>query len=417
MVTLLEHVHTLAKLFWLSGYLGCHNRREHWRLRELAVFFIGAIDYYAFEAEGLRLWRRMQRPTLSPFVHILGGSSYGAFLTRKEAQYLITSFARALGIPCAMVGLHLGKDGRFDFHLAAANYTDGGIALSHRDILKLARQIMRRLVNELNRQRLRENRYLIANFTVEGEVVYTLLDFDREQEKLQSESADASSGPQPTLPSASPSQPQPQAILGKQSPEAKVQPVEPSPTPVSTVTEDSAEEKRQQEEQARKKKEREEEEQRQAAAQERERRIQEALHELDRLVALERPLTEPIKAMAKEIFCKGAEPSALSTRFLRAYRAAEEIEHRRNQHQQNGALTRKDPLDLGQRYRTWDERISAIHHALHHQDARAAAIRRALPQWRAAAAKDAHAEEFRHTLEHFDAHEKHRVDKSYMIYD
>ena len=194
MFTKREHIRVLDQLIWLSGYLGCRNLREHWRLQELFVFFLGATDYYAFEAEGIRLWRSMDAPSTPPFTHVLGGSSYGAFFSRREAHATVTTLARALGIPCAMIGFHFGQDGRFDFHIAAPNYTEGGIPLSHRDILAMARRIMRRLINGINRQRLRDKRYLAANFTVDGEVVYDLVDLEQER-KRRSTAAEGGSPP------------------------------------------------------------------------------------------------------------------------------------------------------------------------------------------------------------------------------
>lgn len=204
MTTLREKVAEIIKCVVLSGYVLCYNRREHWRLARIVSFFVGAIDYFTFEAESLRLWRSMRDERLAPFVHIFGGSSYGAFFTLREAHFVIRSFIRDLGITHALVAFHFGKDGRFDFHIVAPNWTEGGIPLHRAELLPLARQLMRRLINEINRQRQMGRRLAIANFTLEGTVVFGVVDLERAPVKTHAGAAPVGLEPEPPAPKTAP---------------------------------------------------------------------------------------------------------------------------------------------------------------------------------------------------------------------
>lgn len=162
----------LKRSFTLYGYFLTRGIRAHRLIREIDAWFVGCPDIYAFEALAEQAHKREADAEAPPLVHILGGSTYGAFEDLDEMRVWIMGLVRGLDLSVALVALHLGLHGRCDFHILAPNVTAAGIPLYNEHLREKARALARALTTELNERRLRDGLLPIGNLTPAGEVYF-----------------------------------------------------------------------------------------------------------------------------------------------------------------------------------------------------------------------------------------------------
>ncbi len=162
----------LKRTFTLYAYFLTYAIRAHRLITEIDAWIVGCDDIFAFEAIAEKGHKRDPATATPPLVHFLGGSSFGAFQDLEEMRIWIQGFVRGLALQTAIVALHLGMNGRCDFHVLTLNARTDGRALYSEHLREEARALARKLTAELNERRLRLGLLPIGNLTPDGQVFF-----------------------------------------------------------------------------------------------------------------------------------------------------------------------------------------------------------------------------------------------------
>jgi hypothetical protein len=155
-------------------YAYCLSRTYPGHLRLVALRLI----HHGYETLGvmfrLAVVQYYTNPQYPPYVGVVGGSTYGAFVPYQETRALLTRLLDQVGIKFAMIGLHYCRSGRLDYHVLGINGDGDGTVLVRQ--LRVFRAEVRKqmwdLVYELNRQRLANGLPSIGMITPRGQVEF-----------------------------------------------------------------------------------------------------------------------------------------------------------------------------------------------------------------------------------------------------
>lgn len=155
-----------------AAYYASWRVPDHRRLNAIEIEYRGlatVFDLMAQAARGVLL-----KPGRTCYYEFTGGTSYDAWLNAAETKSLFDGLVQELGFRQAIVARHHCRSGRLDYHvLAAACNAQGRFRnVSDERLLQTARRALRRLVGDLNRQRLDRGEPTIANFNRKWRVYF-----------------------------------------------------------------------------------------------------------------------------------------------------------------------------------------------------------------------------------------------------
>lgn len=154
----------LKQVFARYAYLFDRNHRNHQSLTGIEGRMLGCQSIFEFRTAILRAAAWPTRPKAAPvWIEIMGGSTYGAFVTRQEWHLWLDGFTEALGIETAIAAAHRRITGRIDFHLMVVNKSRDGRPLWRPGFKANARRVATKQTRELNEVRLNEGRLTIGN--------------------------------------------------------------------------------------------------------------------------------------------------------------------------------------------------------------------------------------------------------------